>query len=260
MNILENTQHLFTNYIKNYDLNQVKIKLKAVHTYHVMDIAERIAISLGLSPDDIELAQVIGLLHDIGRFEQVRLFNSFDDRNFSHAKYSIKILFEDNLIDNITKDETKKNIIYNAIKYHSDFILDATGVDERTLLHERLIRDADKLDIFRVILNEDLITITNLDRNEISHMSISEDVLKSLFSYESINRNHRRNKLDVILTFLGFIFDVNFKESFKIILEQKYIEQITEKILELNPALKETVEQIRSTTILYCQEKILPTK
>jgi putative nucleotidyltransferase with HDIG domain len=256
MNILENTQYLFTNYIKNYDLSQVKIKLKAVHTYHVMEVAGKIATSLGLSPDDIELAKVIGLLHDIGRFEQVRLFNSFDDRNFPHAEYSLKILFEDNLIDNITKDDAKKNIIYNAIKYHSDFVLDTIGVDERTLLHERLIRDADKLDIFRVILTEDLIAIVNLERAEISQLNISEDVLKSLFSYESINRNARRNKLDIILTFLGFIYDINFRESFKIILEEKYIEQITEKILDLNPNLKDTVEKIRSTAILYCKEKI----
>ena len=70
--------HAFQEYLKDYDQNNDKVKLKIVHTYGVVRQAEEISRRKKLCPEDIELAKIIALLHDIGRFEQLKRFDSFE--------------------------------------------------------------------------------------------------------------------------------------------------------------------------------------
>ena len=72
---IENAKKVFREYIKNYDLNYGKIALKVAHILRVSSISKRIAIALNLNEEDINLAELIGLLHDIGRFEQIKQYN-----------------------------------------------------------------------------------------------------------------------------------------------------------------------------------------
>ena len=79
----------FASYTRNYDPEDPKIALKIAHTYRVADICEEIAKSIGLSDEDIELAWLSGMLHDIGRFEQVKRYNTFiDSESVDHADWS----------------------------------------------------------------------------------------------------------------------------------------------------------------------------
>lgn len=68
----------FEAYLDEYDREDDKIHLKIVHTYGVVDDAEEISRRMGLAEEDVQLAKVIGLLHDIGRFEQIKRFDSFE--------------------------------------------------------------------------------------------------------------------------------------------------------------------------------------
>ena len=77
----------FEAYLDEYDRADDKIHLKIVHTYGVVDAAEDIARRMGLGEEDVQLAKVIGLLHDIGRFEQIKRFDSFEPGN--HGACSI---------------------------------------------------------------------------------------------------------------------------------------------------------------------------
>ena len=72
-----NAKKVFNEYVKKYNANDGKIALKIAHILRVADLSKKIAISLNLSEENIELAELIGLLHDIGRFEQVRIYNTF---------------------------------------------------------------------------------------------------------------------------------------------------------------------------------------
>ena len=58
----------FAEYTSQYDNSDGKIKLKVDHTYRVAALCGRIAQSLGLTIEDVQLAWVIGMLHDVGRF------------------------------------------------------------------------------------------------------------------------------------------------------------------------------------------------
>ena len=107
----------FKEYLNNYDLNDPKIKLKAVHTYGVMDLSEYIARDLNLDEENLKLAQLIALLHDIARFEQLKQFGMYEDYiTFDHGDLAVKILFEDGLIRNFIEDSRYDNIILKAIK------------------------------------------------------------------------------------------------------------------------------------------------
>mgnify|MGYP003178858069 CR=1 FL=1 len=88
----------FEEYLDHYDRDDDKIRLKITHTYGVVEYSRKIALRLGLPEEDVELAQIIGLLHDIGRFEQIKRFDSFEPATMDHAEFGVRILFEEGMI------------------------------------------------------------------------------------------------------------------------------------------------------------------
>ena len=123
--------------------------LKVTHTYHVAENSKNIAEKLNLSKEDIELAELIGLLHDIGRFEELKITKELNSIKFDHATYGSKMLFEKGMIRNFVEDSQYDEIIKKAIENHSKLTIEK-GLNERELLHSKIIRDADKLDNYRV--------------------------------------------------------------------------------------------------------------
>lgn len=149
----EQAKQAFELYLNGYDRKDEKVYLKIVHTYGVVDCSEEIARRMGLGEEDIFLAKIIALLHDIGRFEQLKLYDSFEPGIFDHAQYGADILFREGRIREFLPETTWDETIETAIRYHSAFQLPKIS-DSRTLLHAELIRDADKLDNCRVKLEE----------------------------------------------------------------------------------------------------------
>lgn len=104
-------KQVFNDYVKKFDREDGSILLKITHTYHVVDLSEYIAKEQGLDEENVALAKLIALLHDIGRFKQVTLLRNFSDKGFDHADYGVKILFAENLIKDIPDNGSV--IIYN---------------------------------------------------------------------------------------------------------------------------------------------------
>lgn len=92
---LRNAKEALENYLDGYERENDKVKLKIIHTYGVVECSRKIAEGLKLSEEDCNLAQIIGLLHDIGRFEQLKCYDSFEPETMNHAAYGVKILFEE---------------------------------------------------------------------------------------------------------------------------------------------------------------------
>ena len=104
-------KNVFKKYTDNYDISDEKIKLKVDHTYRVAALSERIACSLGLGDDDTNLAWLIGMLHDIGRFEQLKNYGTFSDaESIDHAHYGVELLFEDGLIEKFASENAAKDL------------------------------------------------------------------------------------------------------------------------------------------------------
>lgn len=221
----------FEEYLEEYDRTDEKIRLKIVHTYCVVECAEEIARRMGLPGEDVELARIIGLLHDIGRFEQIRLYDSFQPDTMDHAAYGAELLFgEKNMIRRFLIEDDYDEIIHIAIAKHSDFALEGV-TDERTLLHSRLIRDADKLDNCRVKLEEDIGILLGAPEEKAGAGFISPKVWQACLEQRSVLSADRVTTVDYWASYLAQYFDVNFPETFAIIREHNYFPRIRDRLV-----------------------------
>ena len=254
INIIK-AQEEFKKYLKDYDLNNGNIKLKIKHTYEVMDKSEYLAKKLGLDEENIKIAILIALLHDIGRFEQVKQTNDFiDGQEFDHADYGAKILFQDNLIERFAEDRKYDNIIKKAICNHNKYKIE-DGLNNQELLHSKIIRDADKLDNFRVKEVENLENIfpSAYNPETISYEGISDKVYNDFMEHKCIKIEDRKTQIEYWICYIAFIFDLNFKESLQYIKDKNYIDILIDRIEYKNKDTKKKMECIRRCAKEYLE-------
>lgn len=237
----ETAKTAFEQYLDEYDRKDDKIQLKIIHTYCVVECAEEIARRMGLSEEDVQIAKMIGLLHDIGRFEQLKRFHSFDPGTMDHAVYGAELLFgTEKMIRRFVEDDRYDALMKTAIEKHSDFKLEGVS-DERTFLHAKLIRDADKLDNCRVKLEETMETLLDVDEKTVGEGVISEAVWESCVREESVLSSDRKEKIDYWVSYLALYFDVNFQETYDIIKENDYIRRIADRVQYKNQDTQEKI-------------------
>ena len=95
---ISNINHEFFKYVEQFDLTDERIQRKKFHSIRVQKISEKIAEDLKLNEEYIDIASLIGLLHDIGRFEQEKQYHTFDDnKSFDHGDYGAILLKRINL-------------------------------------------------------------------------------------------------------------------------------------------------------------------
>lgn len=247
---LQHAKTEFEHYLDGYDRNDDKVHLKIVHTYGVTEYSRQIAERLNLPDEDRELAQLIGLLHDIGRFEQLKRFDSFEPDTMDHASFGVQILFSEGMIRNFAGKDSWDGIIQTAIARHSDFRL--TGItDSRTLMHARIIRDADKLDNCRVKLEDTIETILGVSAAEVGKDSVSPEVMAQFGRKESILSSIRRTKMDYWLSYLAYFFDINYKVSWDIIREHDYVARLIARIPYSNPQAQVQMDEVRTILDAY---------
>ena len=181
---LQYAKKAFENYLNDYDQKNEKIKLKIVHTYGVMECSKKITENMKLSAEDCELAQIIGLLHDIGRFEQLKCYNSFEPGTMDHAAFGVRILFEERLIRRFVEEDKWDEIIKRAIGHHSDYCLKEI-TNERELMHAQIIRDADKLDNCRVKLETAIETLLGVTAEQVGMSEITPEVMQQFKNHKS---------------------------------------------------------------------------
>lgn len=217
----------FKEYVKKYNPEDEKIKIKIAHIERVAENSKRIAENLNLSQEDIELAELIGLLHDIGRFEQVRLYHTFVDKDsINHGEYGAKVLFEDGLIRKFIKDDKFDRIIKLAIVNHNRADIEE-GLTEREKLHAKIIRDADKADIFTILISGDKKAIW--EKADLSDDKISDEIYREFVEDKRINYKERKTSADILVSHFNYVYDLNFPETRKIIRDNKYIDKLYQR-------------------------------
>ena len=226
---MEQAQKAFKEYVRNYNPEDEKIKIKIAHIQRVAQNSKRIAQNLKLSQEDIELAELIGLLHDIGRFEQVRLYHTFVDKDsINHGEYGVKILFEDGLIRKFISDDKFDQIIKLAIINHNRADIEE-GLTEREILHAKIIRDADKADIFSVLVSGDKKAIW--EKADLSNDKISDEIYREFVEEKRINYKERKTSADILVSHFCYVYDLNFPETREIIKENKYIDKLYKRFI-----------------------------
>ncbi len=253
---LEYAKKEFEKYLDNYDREDPKVKLKIIHTYGVMECCRQITERMGLSDEEKELAQLIGLLHDIGRFEQLKRFNSFEPDTMDHAFFGVQILFEEGIIRQFIKEDKWDSVIKEAIGEHSAFQI-RNGLNEQELLHAKIIRDADKLDNCRVKLEDAVETILGVSAEEVGNSAISPEVLAQFEKRQSILSSTRKTKMDYWFSYIAYFFDISFKETLAIISEQNYVEKLIDRIPYSNIETAHEMQNVKKALKEYINSAII---
>lgn len=253
MNIdLEKAKEEFLKYTEKFNLEDENIKRKQLHSLRVMKISKDIATKLGLDQEKIELATLIGLLHDIGRFKQYSKISLGDNiERFDHGDYGAKSLEKN--IRKYINDNKYDDIIIKAVKNHNKFAIEE-GLTEQEMLFAKIIRDADKIDI----LYESIYIYNNGKEEQVNKSILSERIYNQFIDKKLImkEKNVILKYVDDIVCVMAFIYDINFKPSFEILREKDYINKILDRYDFENKETKEKIKKIRKTANEYIDIKV----
>ncbi|MCJ7618071.1 MAG: HD domain-containing protein, partial [Desulfobacterales bacterium] len=207
---------------------------------------------LGLSDQDMVLAETIALFHDIGRFKQYKTYRTFSDfMSENHARLGLRQMAIHGVLSACTTAE--KRLITRAIAYHNAATL-PVNENGNTLFFMRLIRDADKLDIWKLFIDY-------CNEGEKKHSSAIELGLPDdpIYSQRVIERLKQRRFVlmqdlktlnDFKLLQIGWVYDLNFVPSFQIVKKKKYIEKL-EEALPQSKEIKEAVKLAHNHVISF---------
>lgn len=239
----------FMKYTNNYDIENENIDRKIYHSLRVMEISKKIATNMGLGNEQIELATLIGLLHDIGRFEQFKIYQTYSDlESIDHGDLGADILKQNNFIRNFIKESKYDEIILKSIQNHNKYKI-ADDLNKEEKLFCKIVRDADKIDI----LYEAIEIFWKNGREEIQNDLISDKVYNEFLNKKPIkkDKNMKKNGIDKLVLMLAFVFDINFHESLEILKKEDYLNKILNNFDFKRQDTKEKIENIRNVLKLY---------
>ncbi len=250
--ILNEMHGWMSEYMKSFYSDDAEVQqgilIKEKHTGYVTANCVELSKSLALPKHDVELAEMIGLFHDVGRFRQYSLYKTFNDADSEdHADLGIKVIEELDFFKKL--DAADYEILKFAIQNHNKKIVAPTD-DERKILFAKIIRDADKLDIYRVL--EPFLAQENADKmpNFIKNSSrlvaeISPDFVENFVAGNQADYRKIRTNGDRKIVRLMWIYDINFAWTMKKILERGFIEKIV-KNLPMDEKIAEGVRRLRA--------------
>ena len=228
----------FDAYVAPYDTANPRIALKVEHTLRVAELSERIAREAGFTPAGIDLAWLCGLLHDIGRFEQLRRWDTFSDAaSTNHAALGVEVLFgaDGNACASISDgskagiihrfidpNDELESIVYAAVAYHSDFRL-PDHLDVRTRAICDVVRDADKIDILRVTCSDSVETVLGVSEDELLASTVSPAVEDAFFEHRTVRRDERATPADFLVSLACFSYELAYPASLGIAEEQGFM-------------------------------------
>lgn len=247
-------QDEFKKYAQNYNMQLDGIDRKYFHSFRVMNLSRKIAESLNLDEEQVNLATLIGLLHDIARFEEFTRFSSFKVANkFDHGDYAIDVLKENKFIRKFIQTDKYDDIIFTAIRNHNKFDFEE-NLDEEKLLYCKIIKDADKIDI----LYEATVFFWNKEeeKESIKVSPILDSYFEQFLDNKLIFRVPNQTTIDEIVVCAAFIFDLNFKYSFEVLKSEDYINKIFARFNYENQDTIKKIETIKQVASKYINDNI----
>ena len=236
------------------DFVNANIKLKQEHTKYVCEEMLYLTDELKLNENNRLLAESIALLHDVGRFPQFVKYRTFNDpRSIDHCALALEVIRGENVLGDLPADEQKS--IETAVKYHGAKVLphDLSG---DTLLFSKMIRDADKLDIYRVVTRAYIQHRDDPDnfKLEIEFPDLpgyTPSILEGVLAGQLLEYRDLRCWNDMKLCVLGWVYDINFPSALKRIRQRGYLDLILTFLPENNDTAK-----VRDKIFAYVDSRI----
>jgi hypothetical protein len=255
---LEKFRAWFDDYVAEFYGNDefvnANIKLKEQHSRRTCEEMLYLAKELGLSDNQKRIAEVIAIFHDIGRFEQFVRYRTYNDpRSVNHCVLGLDVLRRMKMLDGLAKRE--RQLIEKAIEYHGLRELPA-DLEGECLLFSKLIRDADKIDIYYVVTDYYRQYRNDPDGFKLevelpNEPGYSAQVVEKILSGRLIDYKALQTWNDMQLCQLGWVYDVNFAPTLERIRQRKLLEMI----LEFLPKTAD-IEKVKEKILRYVDSRI----
>ena len=236
----------FAEYTARYDVQDPKVDLKIRNTYRVAALCEEIARSQKCSERELDLAWLSGMLHDVGRFEQLRNYGTFiDAKSVDHAALSADLIFG-NAEETLQTEVKGKEIYYpqslrayveeclsskeqmwieQVVRWHSAYEL-PDGLSKEELFFSNILRDADKIDILKVNVETPIEQIYNVSTEELKNSVVTPEVMKAFEEKRTILRSLKKTPVDHVVGHIALVFGLVFPESVQIVKKQGDLEKM----------------------------------
>jgi len=231
------------------------LRLKQEHTRRTGAEILYLADRLALDDNDRRIAETIALLHDVGRFPQFATYRTYNDlRSTDHGCLGVEVLDREGVLESLAAQE--RDWIRTAVAHHNQKALPA-DLNGRALLFLKLIRDADKLDIYRVVAS---IYRRHREGREGSSFEVelpdeprvSPEVVEAVLAGQLIEYRALRTLNDIRLCQIGWVHDMNFAAS----LERLRASGLLEELLGYLPQTAE-VAQVREAIFRHIDSRLL---
>lgn len=229
--------NFFEKYVASFidcddELVSESLMMKKEHSKRVASLSRLIAEKLLLDQEEQDLAEFIGLVHDLGRFSQFTQYRTFnDEESVNHAEQSVDILTDQEFLFSVP--ESNRQILIDAIKYHNQAVLPDT-LDKQTVLFCQILRDADKLDLWKTCVDklkrDGSFQVSSISGELPKNGRINDAVLKSIKKNQLVSKKDLKSVDDFKLFLISMVFDLNFKMSFQLLNEQQLIKKLYESL------------------------------
>ncbi|MCU0559938.1 MAG: HD domain-containing protein [Desulfobacterales bacterium] len=204
------------------------LRLKRVHTARVCITIRRLGKALGLPENDLQLVEAAALLHDIGRFPQFARYGTFRDKDSTdHGRLGLRVINRHGLLSGVTPVERRH--LARAVAFHNAARLPRLA-DTNSLFLLKLLRDADKLDIWRLVIGHHrhrgrMPKVVNQFEYS-GNGRCSPEVMSAITSGQVVPIEAVRSVCDATLLYISWVFDLNFAPSFCETLKGGYLERL----------------------------------
>ena len=251
---LTRMEQAFQTYGKQFDLEDINIKRKYYHSLRVMENCKKIAEALFQTEEEKKLLVLIGYLHDIGRFKQFSVqHSSFDNKKMDHAEYGVKVLFDENVIEDFIDTHQYDEIIKKAIFYHNKMEL-PSSLTKQEEIYCKAIKDADKLDLFYLASHDPHLN-NFYELPYVEGAKLSPLVKQEFDQRHLVTNSHRQTALDKLAAILAFVYDLNFEVSKKQVTEDTINNIIDTFLTFFQVKDKEECEYLRTSILKYKKQE-----
>lgn len=222
---------------RNYDLKQQ-------HTLNVC--RDALAVAAGMPARFRCLAEAAALCHDLGRFPQYRDYGTFKDSDsLNHAHLSARIMKEQAPLHFLSADEFMS--VETAVRMHNAFMV-PDGLSPETEALLRLLRDADKLDIWRVFI--EYFHAPESERASAAGLGFpdlpgcSPAPLAAVTAGRMVQLSTLKSLNDFKLLQVSWIYDINYLPTLRLVRDRGILEQFAAMLPEDGP-VREVLAQVR---------------
>ena len=222
----------FLDYVSGFRMDdpadQAHLDLKRDHSLRVFDEAFRMTAAEDLDSRDMFLARLAALLHDVGRFTQYRTFRTYKDADsVDHARAGFQVLRRENILSVLPREE--RVAVMTAVLVHNRKDLPKM-LKGRPALLSGVVRDADKLDIIPVVLENmeqgpeaSSVVMLGLRRDDAAY---TEVVLQQVLSGRLVNYQDMVFSNDFKLLLCSWALGLNFDWTRGEFLRRGYLDRI----------------------------------